>query len=140
MNDLDRGKIHYRDRARQIIDFSGLRYGNITPTDIDGLIEYQNKAVIFLEYKLDGYDEMPYGQRLAFERIANDLKEARKECVVFLCVHTVEDCEKDIDGKNSTVKEIYWHGRWHSKREEPITVGEQIDKYIEWLNKNGQQK
>jgi len=39
-----RGKIEHRDRARQIRDFSNLRYGNITPTDIDGLIEYQNKC------------------------------------------------------------------------------------------------
>ena len=130
----NRGIIQYRDRAKQIINFAGLRYGNITPTDVDGLIEYQNKAVIFLEFKLEGCDVMPYGQRLALERIANDIRASGKECLVILCVHNVEDCNKDIDAKNSRVKELYWNGKWHEK--EHTTVGEQIDNYLRWVNRN----
>ena len=134
----NRGIIQNRDRARQIINFAGLRYGNITPTDVDGLIEYKNKAVIFLEFKLDGFDEMPYGQRLALERIANDIRAAGKECLVILCIHNVEDCNKDIDAKNSLVKELYWNGKWHEKKQ--TTVGEQIDNYLRWVNSNEQQR
>ena len=43
----NRGVIQNRDRKKQIIDFSGLKYGKITPTDIDGLIEYKDKAMMF---------------------------------------------------------------------------------------------
>jgi hypothetical protein len=57
---LNRGKIQYRERARQIIDFSGIRYDNITPTDIDGFFEKADKAFVFYEYKLEGC-EMPHG-------------------------------------------------------------------------------
>lgn len=32
--------IYNRDRMRQIIDYEGCKFGNIMPTDIDGLIEY----------------------------------------------------------------------------------------------------
>jgi len=46
-----RGVIKYRGRARQIIDFRGLTYGNITPTDIDGLIEYKDKCILLIEIK-----------------------------------------------------------------------------------------
>ena len=39
-----RGATTYKERAKQGRDFTGLRYGNITPTDIDGLIEYHGKG------------------------------------------------------------------------------------------------
>ena len=38
MDDLDRGKIRNRECAGQLKDFSGLRFGKITPTDIDGFV------------------------------------------------------------------------------------------------------
>lgn len=129
---VERGVIENRERARQIIDFSGLRYGNITPTDIDGCIEYKNKAVILLEYKHRN-TEMPYGQRLAFERIADDIVSAGKDCVFLLCSHDVDNCEVDIDGANAIVTNIYWHGK-NSKPRNGITVGEQIEKYIAFID------
>lgn len=43
----NRGKIQNEEFARRIIDFSGMRYGNITPTDIDGVIEYHDTRVVF---------------------------------------------------------------------------------------------
>ena len=52
--------IQNRSRARQIIDFSGIKYGNITPTDIDGGFEKQNEVFVFFEMKY-GDAEMPTG-------------------------------------------------------------------------------
>ena len=49
--DDNRGKILYPERRQQIIDFGGLRYGNSTPTDIDGFIEYKDKARVLIEIK-----------------------------------------------------------------------------------------
>ena len=48
-NEENRGTIQNRERARQIIDFHGLRLdGKITPTDSDGEIEYHDKAWVFM--------------------------------------------------------------------------------------------
>ena len=53
--------VKYRERAKQIIDFTGLQWDTITPTDIDGLIEYKNKAMVFMEFKHNDA-QMPKGQ------------------------------------------------------------------------------
>jgi hypothetical protein len=129
----NRGKIEYRERARQIIDFSGLRYGNITPTDVDGCIEYQNKCILFLEYKYDDA-KMPRGQELAFERIVDDIQNGGKECALMVCSHNVQNCEKDIDAATAKVVRLYWHGRWYDYQEKK-TVKERVDNYLEWVDK-----
>ena len=33
------------------MDFTGLRWGKITPTDIDGFVEIRDKAYVFIEVK-----------------------------------------------------------------------------------------
>ena len=127
----NRGIIQYKDRLRQIIDFSKIRFGNITPTDIDGLIEYRNKAYILYEFKLNGTD-IPRGQSLALERMVDDFIKAGKEAVLFLCYHDVENAEEDIIAGNSIVAKFYWHGAWHEAR--AITVKEYSEKFIQWIN------
>jgi len=53
--------------TRQRADFSGLRFGTIRPTDIDGSIEFEGRCCIFMETKHGGKD-LPTGQRLWLER------------------------------------------------------------------------
>lgn len=72
MNDVNRGKIRNVRYAEQIIDFSGLRFGNITPTNIDGYMDFWGKAHVFFEAKHLG-SIPPIGQKLAFERVADPL-------------------------------------------------------------------
>ena len=44
---FERGKIRNENHAKQLNDFSGLlRRRGITPTDIDGLIDYSGRAFI----------------------------------------------------------------------------------------------
>lgn len=76
-SDDNRGKIQYRERRKQLVDFSGIRIGNITPTDCDGLIEYHDKAYIIFEIKYRDA-EVPHGQRLALQRSIDDFKRAGK--------------------------------------------------------------
>ena len=104
-----RGAIEHRDCASQIRDFTGLLFGNITPTDIDALIEYKNKAFIFIEAKyMDA--KMPYGQRLALERLCNSLD---KPSMLLVTEHYTKG---DIDFANSTVREYYYKGKWLTPR------------------------
>lgn len=111
--DSNRGIIQNRQRARQIIDFSGLQYGKITPTDLDGLIEYQNKAFIFYEFKF-GNADLPYGQKLALERLANRIKDV--EVAVLVCEHNTEDPNEDINAGNAIVRNIFYRGKWYSEK------------------------
>ena len=130
-DDANRGKIQYRDRARQIVDFSDIRYKNITPTDIDGFFEKGNKAFVFYEYKLSGVD-IPKGQKLALTRLVDVLSSAGKAAVLFICRHEVSTPDEDIDAANSIVEKIYWNNRWH--RGIGKTVKEHTDKFMQWVN------
>lgn len=128
-DDTNRGHIQNRDRARQIIDFSGMRLGSITPTDIDGLIEKDNRIFIFFEFK---YNDavMSMGQRIALERLVDDTARAGKEAVLFLCRHFVHDCNEDVDASKGLVTDIYWKGKWYKGT--GLSVREQTDKYLTW--------
>lgn len=40
----ERGVYKHPARARRLLLFDGMQYGNITPTDIDATIEYKDRA------------------------------------------------------------------------------------------------
>lgn len=126
----NRGRIQLRDRARQIVDFSGLRYGKITPTDLDGLIEFQNKAFILYEYKYQNAD-MPPGQKLALTRLIDCLN-LSKPSVLFLCRHEIADCESDIPGARIIVAKRYYRGKWRDG--DGRTAREYTDTFLDWVN------
>ena len=63
----ERGVYRHPARARQLLLFDGMQYGNITPTDIDATIEYKDRARIFVEVKGKSKD-VPTGQRLLLQR------------------------------------------------------------------------
>lgn len=131
--DENRGKIQYRKRAKQIIDFSGLKYrDNITPTDIDGCIEYKKKAYVFYEFKLAN-QEMPKGQRIALVEMVDDLQKAGKQTVLFLCSHNVTDPQKDIIAAETKVMKTYFNGEWKDKGGRR-TAKEHTDAFIKWVD------
>lgn len=107
----NRGAIHNRPRAKQLRDYSGLRFGKITPTDIDGLIEYKNKAYVILELKY-GDTELPFGQRLALERLTDDLEQVGKPTLCIVATHDTHDCNKDIDAANTIVTKYRLKREW----------------------------
>jgi hypothetical protein len=122
-----RGKITHRDRARQIKDFSKLRYGKITPTDIDGFIEYKNKAYVIFEIKLSGKD-LPRGQRIALERMADDLAKVKQNTICFVAEHNAE-VSKDIQAHNAIVSEYRWESKW-IKSSKRTTLKQAIDLFL----------
>ena len=132
--DDNREKIHNRERGKQIIDFSGIRYGNITPTDLDGFFEKGNKIFVFYEYKLPNA-EMPKGQRLALMRVVDGLSTAGKEAVLFLCRHETYSPDADIQGDKAIVEKIYWRGSWYQGK--GLNAREQTDRFIKWAGSLG---
>lgn len=120
-------------RIHQVIQFEGLRFGSITPTDIDAVVEYDDKAVILMEFKLKG-NEMPYGQKLCLERIAKDIDMAGRLAVVLLCEHEVYDVSKPVIAKDARVKEFYYRGKWND------ADGSTVERYISGFMKYAKRK
>ena len=132
----NRGKIQNRERGQQIIDFSGIRYKNITPTDVDGFFERENKIFVFYEFKLPGV-EMPSGQRLALMRVVDGLSEAGKAAVLFLCRHNEYDPKTDIKAGSAIVEAVYLNKTWYKGKN--LTAKEYTDRFIEWVDLLGNQ-
>jgi hypothetical protein len=104
-----RGVINNRDRKKQIVDYSKIRYGNITPTDLDGIIEYKDKAYIIIEFKYSDA-KLPHGQKLALQRLTDDLSKI-KPCVCIIARHD-KDVEFDIMAHETLVSECRINGMW----------------------------
>lgn len=109
---IERGIIRHRERARQVVDFSGLRFGNITPTDVDGLIEFRNRCFLFIELKHVVKPTLDAGQRMALERLADDL---RKPTLVLVALHDTR-ADEDIDAAEAFLHAYYWLGQWRKPR------------------------
>ena len=128
MQNVDRGVIRNRDWASQIRDFSGLRYGTITPTDIDGLIEYKDTAFIIVESKHEG-GEMPFGQRLALQRLCDACQKSGKDTLLIVASHNTEG---DIDFANTKVVETRYMFRW-KEQTNGMTTKEAIDIFLDYV-------
>ena len=103
----DKSRIHNQGKMRQLIDFKNIDIdGYIYPTDIDGLIEYKNSEYIIFEIKFKGAD-VPYGQRLALQRMVDDFAAAGKRAIVFVCEHNVKDTTVPVVAARCVVREIY---------------------------------
>lgn len=123
-----RGKIINRARAGQIKDFSGLRYKNITPTDIDGLLDFANKVFIFFELKCEGTTLLT-GQRLALERLTDNLEKAGKHSLTIVATHNT-DPDEDIGVATCRVVEWRYNQKWVKPKEKKYTVKQLIDLFL----------
>ena len=93
-------------RMKQLIDFKGLEVdGYIYPTDIDGLIEYKDSEYIIFEVKY-GSAEVPFGQKLAIQRMVDDFTKIGKQAVAFVCEHTVRNADTPVVAAWCKVREI----------------------------------
>ena len=128
----ERGTIRNRESAAQIRDFSGLRWGTITPTDIDGAVEFQDKAYVLFELKY-GESTVPYGQRLAIERMCRDLHKAGKPVLGMIARHNTNPSD-DIRAADADVVEVWvdWGSgpvQWRRPNKQ-LTVKEAIDIFL----------
>lgn len=106
-----RGQIKNRARAAQIRDYSGLRWGAITPTDIDGAIDFGDKFYVYIEIKYCGAT-MPGGQRLFYERQCDRMASTGCAACVLIVEHDKLP-EDDIPVAECIVTEYRWDGAWH---------------------------
>lgn len=116
---MSRGEILHRNRIKQIIEFSGMRWGNITPTDIDGVIEYHNIGWVWIEVK-GANIAVPRGQKLAMERFVVDVSNGNKQGVAIVSTHHENDANKNILLSKCDVSEYFWSEKkkWAAPRYE----------------------
>lgn len=127
---MERGVIRNKKFALQVNNFVNLRYGNITPTDIDGLIEFRNKAYVIIEIKHANYVLSEHnGQRLAIERLTDDLQE-KKPTLALIARHNENG---DIDVAFCEVSEYRWKHKWIVPKER-ISVKIIIDWFVKKNN------
>lgn len=90
----ERGVIQNKERAKQLNSFKDLiRMRNITPTDIDGLIDYNGHAFIYMEGKCKE-KKLDEGQKKALENVVQSHWRANNPAMVLLFWHDIPwDCE-----------------------------------------------
>jgi hypothetical protein len=127
---IERGMIYSKTRKQQINDFSGLVYGKITPTDIDGCIEYHNRLWVFFEVKMSGVG-VPFGQRLALERLVIDTSSGGKKSIALVIDHDINDVEQSIPVADCYVRKYFYSGvgEW-TNLDVPTTTKELIDSFL----------
>ena len=130
----NRGKVQAPKRAHQFISFEGMKYGTISPTDVDALIEHNGNFILY-EYKLAGKD-LPFGQKLALTRLVDGLSKTSRHAVLFVCEHNEQDPEKDINGASAIVRSVYWKGRWHTCKESK-TAKNMTSSFLSYIDRGG---
>ena len=124
---IERGKIRNKEHV-PVKDYSGLQYGKITPTDIDGFMDFGNKTFIFIEPKY-GTGVIPFGQKLALERLCDACESSDRASAVIVARYNTKTGE--IDVAPLPVSEYRIQNKWHIPSRE-ITVRQAIDTLIAW--------
>ena len=109
---------------QQIKDFSGLKFDSISPTDIDGFLDFGNKLFVFIETKF-GDSQLQYGQRLALERLCDATHNPpSRNSIVLITRHDTQAGEK-IDLAESVVLQYRFDKKWANC--EPICLLDTIN-------------
>jgi len=137
MTERARGVVYNRDKAKRINDFSGLRYGKITPTDIDAFLDFGGLVYVVIEVKGEGVP-VPTGQRIAIERMVRKLDGGPSYAVAIIC--ECPDGLDDVDVGACPVREV-WYLDEHEimlryKGEAGRTVRSTVDEILEFRGLN----
>lgn len=132
-----RGLIQNRARKQQIADMSGLRFHKITPTDLDGFIDFDDRLFVFIEGK---YIATPvlYGQGLSIDRLCDACHNPPRRYAYAIIADHHHPVDEDIDFAHMTVRTIRQNGRWTQPMHRTLTVRQAIDRMVAYVeNKHG---
>lgn len=83
---VPRGTIKNFQHATQARDFNEIRWGKITPTDVDLSIDFGGKFFVFADLKFQGAT-MPRGQEIYFENLCRVLWKGGSHAVAIVAEH-----------------------------------------------------
>lgn len=129
-----RGVIKHVERKMQLADFSGLRWGKITPTDLDGLLstihgmlDFGGQLFFAFELKTVGA-HMPYGQRSHLGSLSRVAHAGGATFYVLVAEHDTPP-PNAIDAAAADVIELCENGIWRLPKR-TVKLGEAIDLYL----------
>lgn len=132
-----RGVIQNRARKQQISDMSGLRFDKITPTDLDGFMDFGNRLFVFIEGKFIATPVL-YGQQLAIDRLCDATHNPPNRYSFAIIADHCHPVDEDIDFANMTVRTIRQNGNWVHPMQRGLTVKAAIDRMVAFTeNKQG---
>jgi len=102
--------IKNRNRVKQVIDFTGVQNGAMHPSDVDAVLEFDNKILILMEIKYKSRP-IPTGQRLMLERICNSWH-VEGRSIVLRVEHDYEDENTNIPLDLCLVSSYYHRRGW----------------------------
>jgi hypothetical protein len=107
--EFDRGAIRSPRFASRPRSFAGLRFGNITPTDIDCSVDFQGDRFVFVEGKTCGapFDD---GQRRHLEYLVKGLRSGGKKA--FAVVIEYPRGEDEVDYGSCLVWKWFYGDAW----------------------------
>lgn len=106
--------IYNRNRISQIKNYNNLRWnlkGGLSPTDIDGYLELNDKLFIFFELKYKNI-QLSRGQELALERLVDVVSDSKRTGYLFIASHTTENTSEDIDVGKCIVERYRYNKKW----------------------------
>lgn len=122
-----RGEIRSIEQAKILIDFKNVRYKNITPTDIDSFIEYEDRAYVLGEVKFKDA-AIPFGQELAFVRATDDLQKIKPTLLIHCNYQSLND-NGQIDLATCNVVRYRFNGKWKTSSQN-ITYKQLVDRFL----------
>jgi len=102
--------IKNRNRVKQVIDFTGVQNGAMHPSDVDAVLEFDNRVLILMEIKYKSRP-IPTGQRLMLERICNSWH-VEGRGIVLRVEHDFDDDSKNIPLDLCLVSSYYHRKEW----------------------------
>jgi hypothetical protein len=117
--------IRNRNQVKQVIDFTGVQNGNMHPSDIDFVLEFDNRVLILGEVKRK-YNKIPTGQKLILERIVDRWGDG---AVAIKVEHNFKDDTENIPLDECVVTARYYKGNW--------TYFKEAKDFISYVNKIG---
>lgn len=121
------------DRAKQLVDFSGLKVARtpIYPSDLDYILELWDVGYMFGEFKYDG-KQVETGQLLYLSRIVRALDKADKFTISFIADHYIKDTNEMIPASECIIRQYMFTGiyTWITPKKE-TTVKQLQDWFVE---------
>lgn len=123
---MQRGKLRNKAFATIPTDFSGVRFGNITPMDIDAFIEYKNNCFVVVEIKHLN-KALDYGAGLALTRLVDCLSLNKSALLIHCTWHQLtDDC---INLEYCVVARYYYLGEWRQLKT-PMNCRQLIERFL----------
>lgn len=128
-----RGVFEHRARAKQLLLFDGLRWDNITPTDLDAFVDFGGRAFVLIELKHEG-TPLKRGQELAIERAVDTWNRGGVTTMALVATHSIADPDADVVVADAVVVRVRLGrprkpGSWTE-----VTNGTTVREAIDWFH------